>query len=163
MEKIEDKQEKIKITTVDNAEDILALYPGLDEEKLAKIRSDVTRDMEKAKKGDRIVYGAEANGKIVGTVQLVFRGEKEFYADGKKRAHIHHTRVLGEWRGKGVGSELMRQVETEAKKKGFREITLGVEETNEDAIRFYEELGYREFMWEKGDEGEVIIGMKKEL
>lgn len=155
--------QKIEITTIDNVEDILRLYPGVDEKQLEKIRTDVTQDIKKAKGGSRIIYGAKNKEGIIGVVQLVFKDDKEFYADGKTRAHIHHARVAEELRGKGIGSELMRYAEDEAKQRGFKEMTLGVEETNENAIRFYEELGYREFMREKGEEGEVIIGMKKGL
>lgn len=163
MENIEAKQEKMKITTIENVDDILAVYPEADEERLAKIRADVGKDIEKAEKGDRIVYGIESDGKIVGTVQLVFKDEKEFYAEGKVRAHLHHARVVEELRGKGIGAKLMREAENEARKRGFKEITLGVDEDNQQAIKLYERLGYKEFIREKGDQGEPIIGMKKEL
>lgn len=158
-----ENQEKIELTNISEVDDILKLYPEADEKQIAKIKSDVTKDIKKAEKGERIILGAKDKGKIVGTVQLVFKDTKDFYADGKSRAHIHHARVAENLRGKGIGTQLIQQAETEAKKKGFIEMTLGVEETNENVIRFYEQLGYREFMREKGDEGEVIIGMKKEL
>lgn len=158
-----ENKEKIELTDINDVEDILRLYPEVDEEQLEKIKSDVTKDIEKAEMGERIILGAKDEGKVIGTVQMVFSDEKDFYADGKLRAHIHHARVAENLRGKGVGKQLMQQAETEARKRGFIEMTLGVEETNENAIRFYEWLGYEEFMREKGDKGEVIIGMKKAL
>jgi ribosomal protein S18 acetylase RimI-like enzyme len=66
-------------------------------------------------------------------------------------------------RGKGIGSFLIKIAEDEARKRGFKEMTLGVEALNTKAIQLYEKLGYREFMKEKGDEGEEIIGMIKIL
>ena len=66
-------------------------------------------------------------------------------------------------RGKGLGSQLMHYIEAEAIKRGFSEITLGVEENNERAIIFYKKIGFQEFMKEKGDENEIIIGMKKNI
>lgn len=158
-----ESQEKIELTNINNVEDILKLYPEADEEQLAKIKSDATKDIENAERGERIIWGANKGGKIVGTVQLVFKGTKDFYADGKLRAHIHHARVAENLRGRGIGTQLIQRVEAEAKGRGFIEMTLGVEETNRGAIGFYKRLGYHEFMREKGDEGEIIIGMKKEL
>jgi len=163
MENIEEKQKKVKITRIENVDDILILYPEADEERLAKIRSDVEKDIEKAKKGDRIVYGAEIDGKIIGTVQLVFKDDKEFYADGKTKAHLHHARVSEDLRRQGIGTKLMEEAENEARRRGFIEMTLGVDEDNQQAIKLYERLGYKEFMREKGDQGELIIGMKKKL
>ncbi|MBI2637711.1 MAG: GNAT family N-acetyltransferase [Candidatus Sungbacteria bacterium] len=160
---MESKKENMRITTIRDVNDILALYPEADEERLAKIRTDVEKDIMKAEKGDRIVYGIEKDGKVVGTVQLVFRDEKEFYADEKTKAHVHHARVSEELRGKGIGANLMEVAENEARKRGFKEMTLGVDEDNIRAIKLYERLGYKEFMREKGDQGEPIIGMKKDL
>lgn len=163
MENTEIKQEKSKITTIEHVDDILALYPEADEERLAKIRSDVGKDIEKAKKGDRIVYGIESEGRIIGTVQLVFKDENEVYADGRGKAHLHHARVAEEFRGRGIGTVLVEEAEHEARKRGFKDMTIGVDEDNQQAIKLYERLGYREFMREKGEQGELIIGMKKEL
>lgn len=163
MEKVKEKTGKIKIITIGDVNDILALYPETNEEQLAKIRSDVEGDIAKAQGGDRIVYGAEVDGKVVGTVQLIFSDKKEFYADGKTRAHVHHARVSKDLRGQGIGSILMKETENEAKKRGFTEMTLGVDEDNQQALKLYERLGYKEFMREKGDRGETIIGMKKQL
>lgn len=153
----------LKITTISDINDILRLYPEADTERKAKIRSDILKDIEDAEKGNRIIYGAMFNGNIVGTMQLIFKMEKDYYADGKNRVHLHHARVSEELRGKGIGSQLVRVAEDEARRRELKEITLGVEETNTKAIKLYEKLGYREFMWENRDEGEVIIGMKKIL
>lgn len=157
------KQGNIEIITIDTSEDILKLYPEANEERLAKIEFDVNNDIENASKGERIVFGLKSDGKIVGTMQLIFKDKKDFYADGKIKAHVHHARVMDGLRGKGLGSRLLQHIEIEAAKRGFGELTLGVEKENESAIIFYEKRGFKEFMREKGDEGEIIIGMKKNI
>jgi ribosomal protein S18 acetylase RimI-like enzyme len=149
------------IIATNDVNDILQLYPEADADRKVKIEKDVLKDIEDAKNGDRIIYGAKLNGEVVGTIQLIFKMEKDYYADGKTKAHLHHTRVLKELQGRGIGSQLVKIAEYEACKRKFKEITLGVEETNIEAIKFYEKLGYKKFMREKGDEGEVIMGMKK--
>ncbi len=154
---------KINITGIKNVSDILNLYPEANEKQLAKIKNDVIKDLRKVEEGSRIIYGAKSEEGIVGTAQLVFKDDKEYYADGTARAHIHHTRIAERLRGQGIGTMLMEVVEKEARRRGFTEMTLGVEEDNKKATQFYQHLGYKEFMREKGDEGETIIGMKKEL
>lgn len=151
------------ITKINNVDYILALYPEADDGRLATIKSDVEKAIAGSEKGERIVYGFEKNGKIIGTIQLIFNHEKEFYADGKTKAHLHHARVAEEFRGKGIGKKLIKETEVEAKQRGFKEITLGVDEDNYMAIKLYKSLGYREFIKERGDQGESIIGMKKDL
>jgi len=163
---VENKESKIEsfvITIIKDVDDILALYPEANNERLVKIKSDVEKDIAKAEKGERIVYGFKNDEKIVGTIQLIFIHEKEFYADGKTKAHLSHTRVGEEFRRRGIGGRLIKKAEAEAKQRGFESVTLGVDEDNKQAIRLYERLGYKEFMRELGDMGEMIIGMKKDL
>lgn len=153
----------LEIFTITNSEDIISLYPEADSNRKIKIKTDIKKDIGDAAVGNRIIYGARLKGKIVGTIQLVFRMDKTFYADGKAKAHLHHARVRQESRGIGIGSYLVKIITDEARARKFKEVTLGVEETNINAVKLYERLGYKEFMREEGDEGEIIIGMSKKL
>ncbi|MEX0689975.1 MAG: GNAT family N-acetyltransferase [Candidatus Paceibacterota bacterium] len=155
----------LKIFKIKDVNTVLNLYPDSDQESLEKIRNNVSNDLKEAGEGRRIVCGAEVDGKTVGTAQLVFkfREGKKYYADGSDVAHVTHVRIAKDFRGEGFGRELMEFIENEAEKKEFSEITLGVDERNEKAFRFYKEIGYRKFKEEKGDEGEIIICMKKHL
>ncbi len=158
-----DEYRDIEFVSIRDVEDVLTLYPDVDEIQREKIQADVMQDIQKAERGERIIFGVRNKGMIIGIAQVVFIDNQEIYADGKTRAHIHHVRVSEESRGKGVGSKLMQHAETIAKDRGFTEMTLGVEESNQIAIRFYSQLGYSEFMSEKGAQGEIILGMKKDL
>jgi ribosomal protein S18 acetylase RimI-like enzyme len=51
--------------------------------------------------------------------------------------------VKKDWRGKGVGVQLLKKAETIAISKGFSEIRLSVLSNNTDAIRFYKSNGYK--------------------
>jgi len=128
----------LKIITINNVDDILRLYPKADTAQKIKIKKDVVKDIEDAKSGNRIIYGVQLNGEIVGTIQLIFKMEKDCYANCKTRAHLHHARVLEKFRGQGIGSQLVKIAENEARKRRFKEITLGVEKTNVEAIKLYE-------------------------
>ncbi len=108
MEKFKENKMEINIAEIGDVNEILNLYPEADEQRLAKIRKDVIKDIQKSEKGERIIYGAGSDKSIVGTVQLVFKDDKEYYADGKTKAHLHHARVLEDLRGKGIGTTLMQ-------------------------------------------------------
>lgn len=51
--------------------------------------------------------------------------------------------VRKDWRGKGVGAQLLKKAEMIATSKGFSEIRLSVLSDNINAVRFYENNGYK--------------------
>ena len=53
--------------------------------------------------------------------------------------HIGLMAVLGEWRGQGVGTALLRALMEEGEKRGFRELVLAAQL---QAIPFYEKEGF---------------------
>jgi [ribosomal protein S18]-alanine N-acetyltransferase len=58
-------------------------------------------------------------------------------------AYIATIEVLPEWRGRGIGAELLRRLEGSANAERAVAIWLHVDAENADAIRLYERLGYR--------------------
>jgi ribosomal protein S18 acetylase RimI-like enzyme len=61
--------------------------------------------------------------------------------DGR-RAYIYHTAVKEEYRGKGIGRDLLDAVEGAMKKEGINKIALVAFRTNETGNRFWEKQGY---------------------
>ncbi len=57
--------------------------------------------------------------------------------------------------GGGVGRTLMRESEAVARSQGFHVITLTVDPTNTQAIRFYESLGYSRTLTDTGWQGQM--------
>jgi aminoglycoside 6'-N-acetyltransferase len=87
---------------------------------------------------------AEADGRLVGMVELLPRG---FTAEaGAARESIPSVdiglSVASEWRGRGVGTALMRAAEDWASEHGARRIILDLAAANTRAHRLYERLGY---------------------
>lgn len=83
-------------------------------------------------------------------------------ANGKDIAHIHDLRVRNELQSNGIGRSLISSVEKEAKHRGIRILTLGVDNLNTRAIRFYKMLGYSEFKQTQGQtDDEFVICMRK--
>ena len=57
--------------------------------------------------------------------------------------HINNVAVLPAYRGRGLGTRLMRRVLTEGLRLGADRATLEVRASNESARKFYEGLGFR--------------------
>lgn len=57
--------------------------------------------------------------------------------------HIHRIVVLPEYRGHGLGLEMMERVFAGCPAANLRSMTLKVHESNLDAQRFYERMGFR--------------------
>lgn len=77
---------------------------------------------------------AECEGKIVGSILGGFDG---------RRGMMYHLAVQGDFRQRGIASELMAELETRLKAKGCLRYYLLVTRDNESAIEFYEKRGWQ--------------------
>ena len=81
---------------------------------------------------------ARANSDIVGFIiaQVDLENERVF-------GHIITLNVPPAYRRKGVGSKMLREIETILKQKGITECQLEVREDNSAAIKLYQNSGYQ--------------------
>src|SRR3954466_1755971 len=83
---------------------------------------------------------AEVEGKIVGTLHLVFiRGIARM---GATRAQIEAVRVAAGQRGEGIGRKMIEAAIEMAREHGCTLVQLTTDKTRKDAHRFYENLGF---------------------
>ncbi|UCH57764.1 MAG: GNAT family N-acetyltransferase [Candidatus Bathyarchaeota archaeon] len=80
----------------------------------------------------------EVDGRFVGQVEV-----------SPKSGRSRHVGVLGislgaDYRDIGIGTELMREAEAQARRLGIKLMTLELFASNERALHIYEKLGYRE-------------------
>ena len=115
-------------------EAVLALWhsagPGVN------VGSSDTRE-EIAKKLSRdpdLFLVAEEAGQIVGTVVGGFDG---------RRGMVYHLAVAAEYRGRGIGTSLMNELESRLKAKGCLKYYLQITSDNVDVVNFYEQLGWQ--------------------
>jgi len=129
-------------------DDVLELHNELIEEE-AMIGGDkpMTRDQQVDRHADRmkdvesgrsVVIIAEADGKAVGMANARKRGGR-----------LRHTAGLGvfvrrTYRSQGIGSEMMRELETQAKNMGVEVLYLEVYSIS-PAVELYSRLGYTEY------------------
>jgi ribosomal protein S18 acetylase RimI-like enzyme len=76
---------------------------------------------------------AEDQDQIVGTVLGGFDG---------RRGLVYHLAVTQGWRGRGVGSALMDELETRLKARGCRKAYLMVASENPEVREFYQRRGW---------------------
>jgi len=89
------------------------------------------------------LFVAEASGEMVGVLQvLMCESPPERHQVPRYYASIDDLVVRKSWRRRGVGRALMTRAEQWARERDLEVIELGVWEFNDDAIRFYEQLGY---------------------
>lgn len=129
---------KIRKAKPNEYEKVLALYPEQPSEKIKEINKNVTKNFEKIKSKNRIIYFAEIDDEVIAAVQLVFELKDKDLANGKNTANLHHLRVAKPYRKQGIGKLLEKKLISEARKRGFEKITLSVE--HNDSLEFLTEL-----------------------
>ncbi len=99
------------------------------------LRPSDERD-EVAKKLERdpdLFLVAEVDARVVGVIMGAWDG---------RRGWLHHLAVDTAYRGRGIGTALLAQVEARLKTKGCLKVNLMVHGDNRAAQRLYRRLGY---------------------
>jgi GNAT superfamily N-acetyltransferase len=105
----------------------------------AEVRSYWRGVGEQVAAGSKVLLVAEdADGAIVGSAQLGL----EMRANGLHRAEVQKVMVRQAARGRGIGAELMRRVEDEARARGRWLLFLDTSVGRSGAVEFYARLGY---------------------
>ena len=86
---------------------------------------------------------AEVDGEPAGYAQCFLRDQPEnVFLHASRVLHVDAISVQEVFQGQGVGQAIMRHLATYARELNAQGITLGVMVFNEQAIRFYEKLGF---------------------
>jgi ribosomal protein S18 acetylase RimI-like enzyme len=98
-------------------------------------RSDTPGEIQKkiARDPDLFLVAEEEDGQIIGTVIGGYDG---------RRGLLYHLAVAASFRGRGVGSHLMDEIESRLRAKGCIRCYLMVLADNDEAIRYYENHGW---------------------
>ena len=70
--------------------------------------------------------------------------------------HVHRIAVAPDWRGRGIGSALLRAVAESARATGSARVTLKVGRSNARALRLYQALG---FTLERAEEDNACLAV----
>lgn len=100
-------------------------------------------------RGHRILLVAEIEGKIVG--QIFLQVDSALTGGNSRTGYLYALRVRPEQRNRGIGTELVREVEAILRQRGFTRALISVAQDNDAARRLYERLGYEVFGRDPGD------------
>lgn len=87
-----------------------------------------------------IFLGAEDNGKIIGTIQGVVCDE--LYGECIPFLVMENFVVAEDYRGKGIGRQLLNEPERIGKEKQCSQIIFITETARKETVRFYEKVGF---------------------
>ncbi len=109
----------------------------------ARFRRVYAEAFERAQRGLALLWVAEipAAG-IIAQVFIQLVCNRKELADGRTRAYLYSFRVQSDYRRQGLGSRMIRHVESDLLMRGFRYLTLNVARQNAEAIRLYLRHGF---------------------
>ncbi|KGR79047.1 GNAT family N-acetyltransferase [Ureibacillus manganicus] len=90
---------------------------------------------------NELVVADNGNEEVIGVLQITFT--PYLTHQGGWRATIEGVRTSNSVRGKGVGSELIKFAIQRAKERGCHLVQLTTDKQRQDALRFYERLGFQ--------------------
>lgn len=83
---------------------------------------------------------------LIGELHVTWRSDDPLAAIDGQRAYLSAFRIREEWQGRGLGQYLLRGVISAIEGRGYREITIGVEDDNALAKHIYAKFGFTEFV-----------------
>ena len=89
---------------------------------------------------NQLLMIAEMDGRVVGTFHLTFL--TYLAGAGKEDCQVESVHVAAEWRGKGIGKQMMNWAIDTAKRRDCRRVQLTTDKQRHDAHRFYLGLGF---------------------
>jgi GNAT superfamily N-acetyltransferase len=89
---------------------------------------------------NQLLMIAEMDGRVIGTFHLTFL--TYLVGAGKEDCQVESVHVAEEWRGKGIGKQMMNWAIDTAKRRGCRRVQLTTDKQRLDAHRFYRGLGF---------------------
>ena len=118
---------------------------------------------EEIASGNRQVFVYKVNGKFIGEGTLVFDTGDPDYTIPDKRVYVSRMIVKKEYRGQGIGSEILTFLIEKAKEMGFNEMTIGVDKDNTVALHLYRKFGFTEVLFDGADEDGEYYKLMKSL
>lgn len=129
---------EIRLATAD---DLPELEWGGELSHFRRIYTEAYRLMQS---GDVLMWVAALPGiGIVGQLFVHMYHLNSSHGNAHPHAYIYGFRVRPQYRGRGIGSQLLLNTENDLIRRGFRSISLNVARDNEAARRLYERFGYQ--------------------
>ena len=99
----------------------------------------------------------------MGEVSIVFEKNDSDYCIPQKRLYLSRIIVKKEYRNKGIGKKLMNFIIEYAKSLKYKELSLGVNLDNYNALNLYVKLGFDKIIYIGQDEDGQYLKLLKKL
>ncbi len=114
---------------------------------------------EQVANGTRDAYLMKTNNKYIASCDLVYDyGE---YTEENIKVYLSRLIVKKEYRNIGIGQELLKYMITLCKEKGYRQITVGVDTDNLNAVHIYKKFGFAVYETDTDEYGEYYKMIKE--
>ena len=91
--------------------------------------------------GNAVFWTLDNKGELIGELYVFFDIEEDRdFADGETTAYLCAFRVNKEYRGQGLGTQMVERALSELKTAGFRNVTIGVDDDRNE--RLYRRIGF---------------------
>lgn len=117
-----------------------------DKENFVKIAKEDSRDYVEWILNDNDNFGfiaINSKDKVIGII-LAGKKEKPVFYKVREVYYIYDIAVSNSCKGGGIGKKLIKKITEKAQINNIKQIDLEVFSFNEDAIAFYDKLGYQE-------------------
>lgn len=116
--------------------------------------------------GDFSIYLLFEGDDLIGELHITWRSADPQAAIDGQRAYLSAYRIRDDRQGQGLGQYLLRGVIDAIEARGYREITIGVEDDNLRAKHLYRKFGFTEFVERRreayqGDEYEYDLLLRR--
>ena len=116
--------------------------------------------------GDFSIYLLFEDGELIGELHVTWRSEDPLASIDGQRVYLSAYRIREDRQGRGLGQYLLRGVIDAIEARGYREITIGVEDDNLRAKHLYRKFGFTEFVARRrevyqGDEYEYDLLLRR--
>ncbi len=92
------------------------------------------------------IYLLFEGNELVGELHVTWRSDDPLAAMDGRRAYLSAFRIREDRQGRGYGQHLLRGVIAAIEERGYREITIGVEDDNLRAKHLYAKFGFTDFL-----------------
>lgn len=99
----------------------------------------LSRDLFSSPAWAQVLVAEGKDGQLAGYAALLPRYRMQF---GQKGLDLHHLFIRPEWRGKGLGTRLIKAGLAVGEKMGCKAMTVGTDSENEAAQDIYLHLGF---------------------
>ena len=106
----------------------------------------IAENTQRIESGEFSIYLLLERKELIGELHVTWRSDDPLIAITGQRAYLSAYRIREDRQGLGYGQALLRGVIAAIEVRGYREITIGVEDDNFRAKHLYQKFGFTEFV-----------------